>query len=161
RHETLRTRVRTQDGKLVQYVDAAAPHFNLPLVDLARYGSDVQAIARQVAAEEANRGFNPADDHGMRAAVLRLADEEHGLLITLHHLVADAASIAVLLGDLARAYEARSAGLPSPLSPLPVQFADYICWLDRWLASADGRRQEAYWHKRLGPPWPRLELPSS
>ena len=81
--------------------------------------------------------------------------------ITVHHLFADDASIIVLLRDLARSYQARSAGLPSPLSPLPVQFADYVCWLEQWLESAGMRRQEAYWRQRLSAPRPRLEIPSS
>jgi amino acid adenylation domain-containing protein len=160
RHEALRTRVRTRDGTLVQLIDEPTP-VRLPLVDLARYGSDVESLARLVATEEASRGFNPVDEHGLRAALLRLRDDEHVLLVTLNHLVGDDASMVVLLADLARAYEARSAGLPSPLSPLAVQFADHVCWLDRMMATAEGRRQEAYWRQQLATPPPRLDLPSS
>ncbi len=158
RHETLRTTVRTMDGRLVQDIDEAEPSFALPVVDLSRYASDVEALARQVAAEEAARGFNPVEEHGMRAAVLALGPDDHVLLITVNHLVADDASIGILLADLATAYASRSAGVAPSLPPLRLQFADYVCWLDRWLGTAEGQRQQRYWQRTLSPPLPRLAL---
>ena len=158
RHETLRTRVRTLDGRLVQYIDEAEPSFNLPLVDLSSYTSDVETLAWQVAAEDAARGFNPVEEHGIRAAVLVLTRDDHVLLITVNHLVADDASIGILLADLATAYESRSAGVFPSLPPLRLQFADYACWLQRWLSTNEGQRQQDYWQRTLMNPLPRLRL---
>jgi hypothetical protein len=64
----------------------------------------------------------------------------------------------ILLADLAAAYEARSAGMPSPLSPLRLQFADYVCWLARWLHTDDAQRQHAYWQQKLAEPVAHLPL---
>lgn len=160
RHETLRTSIRTLNGRLAQFISAPSP-FHIPVIDLASYSDDVEALAREVSREEAQRSFNPIEDHGIRAAVLKLSANDHVLLITLSHLFADNASQAILLADLGRAYAARHVGLSSPFSPLPFQFADYVWWLERWLGSDEAVRQQEYWQRQLRRPWRPLELPTS
>src|SRR6185436_10480572 len=83
---------------------------------------------------------------------------EHLLLVVLHHIVADAWSIAVLLRDLKAFYDAE-AGLPAPLPELPVQYADFAVWQRGWLAGEVLARQLAWWRPRLAGA-PVLDLPT-
>ena len=75
------------------------------------------AEAERLAREEARRPFDLATVPPVRAALLRLGDREHRLLLTLHHIAADEASLEILARDLGSSYEALSQGRPSPLDP--------------------------------------------
>jgi Condensation domain len=146
---------------VVQIVYPAAP-FDLPVVDLTQYSRpEAEALVERVAFEEAHWPFNPVLDPALRAAVLKIAPEEHILLITLNHLLADDVSWGLLLADLGQAYDGLKAGLPVPLPALSIQFADYVCWLGKWLGSAESARQEAYWRRQLSEPLAPLDLPTS
>ncbi|WP_394849182.1 amino acid adenylation domain-containing protein [Pendulispora brunnea] len=112
RHEVLRTRFITRDGRPFQ-VPAADIDFH---VDIEDGGVEHLALAH------ANHVFRVADGELLRATLVRLGPEEHVLLLTLHHLVADGWSLGVLLREVAAHYT--SAALP----PLPIQYADYASW---------------------------------
>ncbi len=161
RHETLRSAIRTDHGRLVQVISPAPVAFPLPVIDLSRYGPDTESTARTVAREEAYRGIDPISEPPFRAALLLLGPDQHFLLLTVSHLVADDASWNILLTDLDRCYQARAAGLDSPLPPLPIQYGDYVDWQRRWQDSADAHVQQRYWRTQLNPPWKPLHLPTS
>lgn len=159
RHTALRTRIHVVDGELVQTIDPA-PASNLAHVDLEGHGPDAVAIARRVAREEAHWPFNPVVDHCFRCALLRLGEDDHVLLVTLNHILADDLSIGILLDDLTACYAARREGQPPP-ADMPVQFVDYAVWLAKWLDGEDSRRQEAFWTRTLANSRARLDLPGN
>jgi amino acid adenylation domain-containing protein len=108
---------------------------------------------------EAERPFDLARGPLLRTALLRLGPEEHHLLLTPHHLVFDGWSMGVLFRELAALYGAFSRGLPSPLAPLPVRFAEFAAWQRRMLAGPRLEGQLAWWRERLSG-LPNLELPT-
>ncbi|HEX5760262.1 MAG TPA: condensation domain-containing protein, partial [Thermoanaerobaculia bacterium] len=159
RHEVLRTSFATEKGRPRQVI-APAVAVALPLTDLSALGrAGAEAAVERLARAEAARPFDLAAGPPLRARLLRLGDSEHVLLLALHHIAADLWSIGVLLRELATLYEAFAAGRPSPLSELPIQYADYAAWQRRWLTGETLARKLAYWQEALaGDPAP-LRLP--
>src|SRR5207244_3653475 len=122
------------------------------LEDLAaRPAPGREAAARARAAAEAERPFDLAAGPLLRAALLRLGPEEHVLLLTLHHIVADGWSLGVLVREVAALYPAALAGDPAGagLPPLAVQYPDYAVWQRGWLSGEVLARQLGYWRARL------------
>ncbi|HEY6320596.1 MAG TPA: amino acid adenylation domain-containing protein, partial [Thermoanaerobaculia bacterium] len=95
-----------------------------------------------------------------RAALLRLAPEEHWLVLVLHHIAADGWSLGVLAGELATLYGAFAAGLPSPLAELPVQYSDFARWQRGWLVGEALAAHLAFWRQALAGAPARLQLPA-
>jgi amino acid adenylation domain-containing protein len=167
RHETLRTTFAVSGGLPVQVItpaDGAAAR-SLPQVDLA--GLPPQALRREterLQAVEASRAFDLARGPLWRATLLRLGAQDHLLLVTIHHIVADGWSLAVFGRELGLLYAAgRTGGLPPlpPLPPLPLQYADYAVWQRDWLVGEVVGEQLAYWRARLAGVPPCAALPLS
>jgi amino acid adenylation domain-containing protein len=160
RHEPLRTTFREVDDAPVQVV-APAEGFSLPRVDLAHLDpAEREAEVRRRATADAARPFDLAAGPLFRATLLRLADDDHVLLLGLHHIVFDGWSQGVLLRELAALYEAYRDGGESPLADLPVQYADYAVWQRERLAGDLLERQLAYWRGQLAGAPALLELPT-
>ncbi|HEX7239970.1 MAG TPA: amino acid adenylation domain-containing protein, partial [Longimicrobiaceae bacterium] len=158
RHEALRTRFVEVDGAPAQVVE---PHAPLALEAEELSGSpDAEREAGEIAREEARRPFDLERGPLLRARLLRVAPGDHLLLLNLHHVVSDGWSMGVLFRELAALDPAFSAGAPSPLPPLPVQYPDYALWQRAWLAGATLDAQVAYWRERLAGAPPVLELPT-
>ncbi|HZH31548.1 MAG TPA: amino acid adenylation domain-containing protein, partial [Pyrinomonadaceae bacterium] len=159
RHEVLRTTFAEVEGTPVQVVGAAEPH-NLELVDLGGLAeAEREAEARRLASEEARKPFDLSTGPLLRAKLLRLAEEEHVVLLTMHHIVSDGWSLGVLVREVAVLYEAFSRGEESPLPELPIQYADYAAWQREWLQGEVLEAQVSYWKKQLEE-LPVLELPT-
>jgi amino acid adenylation domain-containing protein len=159
RHETLRSVFRVVGGAPAQLVlPASGTGVPLPLVDLA----GLPAPRRADGAAElrwAAQGF--ALDRGplVRARLVRLAGDEHELQLALHHIVADAWSIGVLLRELVALYAAAAARRPPVLPALPVQYGDFAAWQERRRDDPGIAFQLAAWRRRLGGGLPVLTLP--
>ena len=138
RHEALRTTFRPVEQGAVQVVHPAAPA-RLPVLDLTGLAPEAREHeARRLAREDAERPFDLERGPLLRATLVRLADEEHVLLLTMHHIVSDGWSMGVLFRELLTLYEAfsRPSGAARPASPLPplaVQYADFAVWQRGWL----------------------------
>ncbi|UKE71447.1 non-ribosomal peptide synthase/polyketide synthase [Xanthomonas graminis] len=159
RHEALRTRfVATEDGA-VQVIDPVEMGVPLECIDL-RHASDSQAAAQRHAEQETTLAFDLARGPLLRARLLRRAEDDHLLLVTLHHLVADGWSIGVLLHELGALYSAFSQGQPDLLPPLPIQYADYTLWQRRWIDATLLQRQRQFWLDHLRDAPARLALPT-
>src|SRR5207253_1839786 len=104
--------------------------------------------------------FDLAHDRLLRVALLRLAADQHVLVLAMHHIVSDGWSIGVLVREVEALYAAFAQGRPSPLPELPVQYADYAVWQRRWLADGALERQLAYWTRQLAGAPAALELPT-
>ena len=159
RHEALRTRFVLQDGEPVQRIAPADAGFALAEHDLSG-SADLDAALAAHVEQEAGAPFDLAHGPLARGRLLRLAQDEHVLLVTLHHIVADGWSIGVLLRELGTLYEAFAAGRPDPLAPLAVQYADYAAWQRRWLDGPAQERLAAYWKGALDGAPALLELPT-
>ncbi len=159
RHEALRTVFAEEAGEPVQRIVAAAP-LAVPMIDLrALPEGRRRQEARDLAFQEAGLPFDLACGPLWRVRLLRLAEREHQALLTLHHIVSDGWSTEVLVREVAALYTAFSAGRPSPLPELPLQYSDYAVWQRRWLTGVALERELAYWRRQLKGA-PALELPA-
>jgi hypothetical protein len=159
RHETLRTTFVDEGGTPMQVI---APRLTLPLpiVDLR----DVPELERAEAIErwrtaEAERPFDLSQGPLLRITLLRLRNDQHILLRTMHHIIADGWSIGVFTGELADIYAASAAGEPHTLPPLAIQYADYAQWQRQRLRPDVLATSLAYWKQQLAGAPPLLELP--
>jgi hypothetical protein len=160
RHEALRTTFAQVDGVAQQVIAPAAQRaFALVTHDL-RGEPDGGAMLRQVAGSEAEAAFDLARGPLIRGRLLRLADDEHALLVTMHHIVTDGWSMGVFLRELSVLYAAFTRGEPDPLPPLRVQYADYAVWQRAWVTGEVLEAQTAYWRTALAGAPELLELPT-
>ncbi|MFD0890759.1 condensation domain-containing protein, partial [Streptosporangium algeriense] len=115
RHETLRTRFDEIDGRPVAVVLPAGP----VTIDRCEAGSEEEA--RRIVAERANAPFDLSAAPPVRVSLIRLGAQEHVLAVTLHHIIADGASVVVLRDELAHHYAGRD-----PLPPLALQYGEHV-----------------------------------
>ncbi|MFP2911696.1 amino acid adenylation domain-containing protein, partial [Pyxidicoccus sp. 3LFB2] len=160
RHESLRTSFQLTGGQVVQ-VFAPAQAWPLGVVDLRQLPEGSQeSEVRRLAGEEAMRPFDLARGPLFRATLLRLGEQDHVLLVTVHHIVSDGWSSGVLVRELAALYSARATGTQPALPALPVQYADYAAWQRGWLQGDVLQRQLDYWRNHLAGAPQALELPT-
>ncbi|RFD27035.1 non-ribosomal peptide synthetase [Pseudomonas sp. GL93] len=158
RHEALRTRFYERDGQAFQRVEATAD-FELPVIDLSDLpNTEREARAQQVREDQARSPFDLEKGPLLRVTLVRLGDEEHQLLVTLHHIIADGWSLNILIDEFSRLYAAAAQGQSLELPPLALQYADYGSWQRQWLAEGEGQRQLTYWKAQLGDEHPALNL---
>ncbi|HXQ69970.1 MAG TPA: condensation domain-containing protein, partial [Pyrinomonadaceae bacterium] len=160
RHESLRTRFSATAEAPVQIV-APFSQFTLPLVDVTHLPEDErEQAARKLGNQDAHQPFDLSKAPLWRAQLVRLAEEDHVFLFTIHHIVTDAWSLSVFLKEIVQLYKAFSAGQDSPLPELPIQYADYSIWQSERLQGEVLERQLAYWKKNLAGAPALLELPT-
>jgi hypothetical protein len=159
RQESLRTRFVSVQGEPQQVIDAE-PAVRLPVVDLSGLGeAEREAEARRLAQEEAQQGFDLALGPLFRAKLLRLGGQEHVLVFNMHHIVSDAWSVGVLVREVSAIYRSFSAGQPSPLPELEIQYADFSAWQRELLNGPVLEEQLGYWKRKLAGV-EALELPT-
>ncbi|HEU4457453.1 MAG TPA: amino acid adenylation domain-containing protein [Longimicrobium sp.] len=149
RHEVLRTVFREEGGEPVQ---EALPGVSIPLpqIDLSALPPAArEARVRELAVEESRRRFDLSAGPLLRATLLHLAPEESVLLFTLHHVASDEWSTEVLVREVNVLYAAFRAGRPSPLAPLPVQYADFAAWQRGWMRGEVLESRLAWWRRAL------------
>ncbi len=154
RHEVLRTVFAVEDGQPVQIVQPFEPR-PLPVVTVAT-GAEIEQRVREWSLEPFDLEHGPV----FRAELLKLEADEHLLLLNVHHIASDGWSHGVLVRELGTLYQAFAEGLPSPLPPLPIQYADYAVWQRDWLSGEVLDEQLAFWRERLGLDPEPLELPA-
>ena len=158
RHEALRTRFYERDGQAFQRVDAKAD-FELQVIDLSDLPlAEREARAQQIREDEARTQFDLEKGPLLWVTLVRLDDEDHQLLVTLHHIIADGWSLNILIDEFSRLYAAAAQGQSLELPPQALQYADYGSWQRQWLAEGEGQRQLAYWKAQLGEEHPTLSL---
>ncbi|ASS75391.1 hypothetical protein CIG75_10575 [Tumebacillus algifaecis] len=160
RHEALRTRLLYDEGVPVQ---VAAPRLLLPLAVLSETGLSEavrDARAMELAHAEALKPFQLATGPLIRAHLIAFADNDHLLLLTIHHIIIDGWSVQVLFQELEAHYAAFAAGETVELPEPELQFGDYAVWQEEWLESDAFTEQMQFWKKRLEGHLPLLDLPS-
>ncbi|MGH2391570.1 MAG: non-ribosomal peptide synthetase, partial [Chloroflexota bacterium] len=158
RHETMRTTFGMKDGEPVQLIGSVPP-VTIPIVDLREKEDGERAVERLIT-EEAERSFDLRTGPLFRAILLTTSACEQVLLLTMHHIITDGWSMGVFFRELAVLYEAFSAGLPSPLAPLPIQYADYAIQQQARLSGSTLERQVTYWREQLAGAPAVLALPT-
>jgi len=158
RHETLRTHFASVDDIPVQII-AAPCELALQRIDLSSDPAP-ESAARLHARSEASTGFDLANGPLVRGRLLRLAEDEHVLLLSMHHIVSDGWSIGVVIEELGALYAAFVGDAPDPLPPLPIQYADYAAWQHRWIDSQLQQKQLDFWRTHLRDAPALLELPT-
>src|SRR5262245_41855973 len=158
RHEVLRTRFEVEAGEPAQVIDAWEPR-SLHVIDLKRWAwEEREAEIRKRIIEEAETGFDLRRGPLFRVKVLKLEEDEHVILYTMHHIVSDEWSIGILIRELGTLYQAYIAGAPSPLEELEIQYADYARWQRQYVQGKLLNEQLEYWKKHLGGELPALKL---
>lgn len=148
RHESLRT-CFSEDGEgrplqVIRRVD----EIDVPVTDLSLIPEEELGLA-QLISEEASRPFDLAADLMLRAQLVRLAEEEHILLVTMHHIASDGWSMSILINEFSQLYRAYKNGKENPLPALAIQYADYAHWQRRWLQGEVLAQQMEYWAAQL------------
>jgi amino acid adenylation domain-containing protein len=158
RHEALRTTFVKVEAEPVQHI-APPGGFHLVEHDLGDH-PDAAAELRRLTAEESGALFDLEKGPLIRGRLIRLAADDHVLLLTMHHIVSDGWSMEVLTRELGTLYDAFRRGGPNPLPPLPVQYADYAAWQRKWVDGEVLREQAEYWKTTLAGAPELLELPT-
>ena len=149
RHEALRTTFATVDGQPVQVV-ASPKAFALPVMSLQHLPeNEREAEARRLVKDERSKPFDLVKGPLFRPTLLQLGEAEHILLLTMHHIVSDGWSMGILSRELTVLYAAFSAGHPSPLPELSIQYGDFAKWQREWLQGEVLERQLSYWKMQL------------
>jgi amino acid adenylation domain-containing protein len=160
RHESLRTTFSTVDDHPVQVINEPRA-FRLTVVELQESClEEKKETAARFAAEEGHTPFNLAEGPLLRVKLLRLAEDDHVLLITMHHIISDGWSIKVLISEIGELYEAYANGHEAALPELPIQYADFAVWQRNWLQGERLAEQLSYWKAQLAAAPPLLELPT-
>ena len=160
RHEALRTTCVTVDGQ-PHAVVLDAGRFRLEHTSLTEIAeADLESEFRKQAAEETQRPFDLSRDLLLRARCFTLGDEDHLLVLTLHHIASDGWSMGIFARELSALYSAFSEARPSPLPAVALQPLDFAAWQRQWLQGLELERQLSYWRTQLADAPPVLELPT-
>ena len=160
RHEALRTRFVSTDGRPRQVI-APSLKLALPATDLTNIAeTERDAHLQGLITKYSQTPFDLSTGPMIRAALFKLSDSEHRLFMSLHHIVTDRWSFALLWRELMFLYDAFSKGLPSPLPELPIQFPDFALWQREWLEGGVLEKQLSYWKKQLADASFVLDLPT-
>ncbi|HEX5707970.1 MAG TPA: condensation domain-containing protein, partial [Pyrinomonadaceae bacterium] len=160
RHEILRTTFRIEGERPVQVV---APELKiaLSLVNLDDLPeAEREAEVGRLASEEARRPFDLETGPLMRVSLLRLKEEEHVLVLTIHHITTDGWSMGIFFRELEVLYHAFSNEEPTPLTELPIQYADFAHWQRQFMSGEVLDEQLAYWKQQLADLPAVLDLPT-
>ncbi|HKG80843.1 MAG TPA: condensation domain-containing protein [Pyrinomonadaceae bacterium] len=160
RHQSLRTYFGMVDGELQQIV-GPPEKVTLPIVELTDVPeSQREDAALTLVAEEGRRPFTLAQGPLMRVSLLKLDQDDHILLITMHHIISDGWSAGVFIKEMGVLYESFIKGEASPLPRLPNQYADYAVWQRKKLQGDAFERLLGYWRDHLSDAPSLLELPT-
>jgi amino acid adenylation domain-containing protein len=159
RHDVLRTRFEIVDGVPRQHVDPVV-HIVLPLTDLSGLAPDDREQRRWAdLVEESRRPWTLDTGPVVRARLWRFASDDHLLLVSMHHIVADGWSQGLLIDELASIYASLTEGRAPSLPELPIQYADFAVWQREWAEGPEFERQLEHWKRALDRP-PVLQLPA-
>ncbi|MDX7998149.1 amino acid adenylation domain-containing protein [Xenorhabdus sp. Reich] len=167
RHEMMRTTIVTVEDEAQQVIDSPDCGFSLTKEDFSQLFStekltpaEKQEVIEKAAYLEANHPFDFVNGPLARGRLLKLAEDQHILLLTQHHIVSDGWSVSLLMHELSTLYQAFSQGQPDPMPALAIQYADYVLWQKNWLQGEMLEKQVDFWRKTLQDAPTLLELPT-
>ncbi|MES2826375.1 MAG: amino acid adenylation domain-containing protein, partial [Pseudomonadota bacterium] len=150
RHESLRTCFAIGEDEQPYQVIQTAVKINVPLIDLSMLNESARQLRfSEIIKEDVNHVFDLNNDLMLRAQLIKLADEEHALLVNMHHIASDGWSMSILINEFSALYSANVQGKENPLPPLAIQYADYSYWQRNWLKGEVLNQQLSYWTTQL------------
>ena len=159
RHEILCTTFSMKDGQPLQVIGRTFP-VTLPLVDLQQaQGEEQESRMIQLAGEEVERPFDLEKGPLLRLKLFRLGPKDHGLVMTMHHIISDAWSVNIFIREMAELYYAYTRGESSPLPELPLQYVDFAAWQRQWLKGDVQEELVNYWKQQMAGAPGVMELP--
>jgi amino acid adenylation domain-containing protein len=160
RHESLRTTFAIVEVRPVQVIspDYVMRLRRADLIDLPE--SEREAEVQRRIAEESQQAFSLDEGPLLCALLLKLREDEHIAIITMHHIVSDGWSMGILINEVATLYESFCNGKPSPLVAPPIQYVDFAHWQRQWLQGKIFERELGYWKHQLDGAMHALELPT-
>ena len=160
RHEVLRTRFATEGGQPYQVIEPEIP-LELPVIDLSELPEEERELeAQRQAAALVRQPFDLSTGPMLRGMLLRMGEDDHMAVMVMHHIVSDAWSIGIFINELTQLYQAFHHGQPSPLPDLPIQYADYAIWQQRYLQGEALEAQLDYWKEQLAGAPALLDIPT-
>jgi thioesterase domain-containing protein/non-ribosomal peptide synthetase component F len=159
RHEILRTSFEEVDGTLNQVI---VPAVTLPIVETTLEGvppSELDAKLREIIRNEGTIPFDLARPPLLRCLLVRLAPDDHLLVLTLHDIVSDGQALANLQRELWKTYDALRQGSEPELAPVELQYGDFAASQRDWVGSGAAAEQLAFWKRTLAAPLPVLDVP--
>ena len=160
RHEILRTMFPAAEGRPIQLV-AGGLTLNVKVINLQEVTqTDQEAELLRVAAEEGRQSFDLALGPLLKVTLLRISEEDHLLVFTVHQIICDGWSAGIFFRELEKIYETLSNGQTLTLPTLPVQYADFVLFQRQWVKGEVLESQLSYWKNQLGTFIPMLELPT-
>jgi len=155
RHEILRTRFVDHDGQPVQLI---APTIDIPFRIEAVPSENQEVKLEQLIKSETERPFVLSRGPLLRVTLFRLADDHHVLLISIHHIIADAWALKIFFEELAKFYDSETRDVQ--LQDLPIQYADFADWQRKNADDATLEQDLTYWKSQLQAAPLSLNLPS-
>ncbi|KAG0244938.1 hypothetical protein BGW41_005537 [Actinomortierella wolfii] len=159
RHESLRSTFVVVDGEPTLKILSPESGLKLIISDL-RQTPDRDSVAEAIASEEAMRSFDLEKGPLVRVQLIQLAEDDHILLLMMHHIVTDGWSMDVLFREMSELYMAYIHSKPDPLVPLSIQYQDYAAWQREWLTQDRFEDQAAFWRKALAGAPVSLTIPT-
>ncbi|HNB70728.1 MAG TPA: amino acid adenylation domain-containing protein, partial [Acidobacteriota bacterium] len=161
RHEVLRTSFETVNGQPIQVIHRTL-RFQIEVINVQDAASPEERRARieEFLAREGRKPFQLTTGPLLRVALIQLAPESSILFFAVHHIISDGWSLEIFGRELALLYRAFSKGEPSPLRPLPIQYADFAVWQRSWLQGDVLKAHLNYWREQLTGAPAVLELPT-
>jgi amino acid adenylation domain-containing protein len=149
RHEALRTTFRSVEEQPSQLI-APTLEVSMPVEDLSMLSeAERESRVQPLITREAQQPFDIARGPLIRLLLLRLSENDHVLVVTMHHIISDGWSVGIIIREMAALYDAFRSGKPSPLSDLSIQYADFAYWQRQWLQEEVLQKQLDYWRKQL------------
>src|ERR1051325_3122330 len=160
RHEALRTTFDVIDNEVVQIIAPPEP-LHLQVVDITHLSeAECDDVVQNLIHQQTQASFDLEQGRLVRITLVRIGDEKHVLLLAMHHIVSEAWSMGVLIGEVVALYEGYTTGREVALPALPIQYADFAAWQRDWLQGDVLEEQFKYWRQHLGGSLPILELPT-
>ena len=160
RHEVLRTTFSLVNGKPVQII-APSLRLSLSIIDYQEYPElERESEVQRLAPQESQQPFDLTQEPLLRAKLVRLGQQEHRLLLTMHHIILDGLSAEVFIQEMAALYKAFLTEKASPLPELSIQYKDFVYWQRQWLQEEQLETQLNYWKQQLEGVPAILQLPT-
>ena len=149
RHESLRTRFLATNGEISQIIETEV-EVEVPVVDLGSESLEMrEGAARRLIQKEINAPFDLQSVPLWRVKLFHLGDQDHIVVLVLHHIISDGWSMGVMLREVSLLYSAFVSGQPSPLPELPLQYADFSEWERESMQGKAFEKELAYWKAHL------------
>jgi amino acid adenylation domain-containing protein len=157
RHEVLRTVFHERDGQAWQYIKEQDA-FELDSIDGTRYEKDQNALSKLLE-KLIRQPFDLSNDYMVRASLITLNQEEHLLVVTMHHISSDGWSLSIIVNEVAELYASFVEDRVPKMEPLKIQYADYAIWQRKYLQGEVLNKKLSSWKEKLSGTTP-LQIPA-